>query len=168
MPKYSSFLQVSTDDDYDLRLPLQTFRHVALKLRANGGNNSQRCVRLGSGVQKGCNNSQQRWDLQCIMGRIQPRRLWRSRVVRVSGPNNVGRAVQLDPTLLRSPRFGDHGAKEMLGVAGLEVWPVWNFAQQLPTTSNNMQQVKQTDTTSNIQQWWELLATNDESVCTGL
>ena len=52
------------------------------------------------------------------MGRIQPRRLWKSRVIRVCGPNNIGRAVQLDPTLLRSIRFGDHGTKEMLGVAG--------------------------------------------------
>ena len=70
--------------------------------------------------------------------------------MRVRGPNNVGSAVQLDPTLLRSLRFGDHGTKEMLGVAGLEVWPVSNFAHQLPTTSNNMQQGKQTDTTCNI------------------
>ena len=40
----------------------------------------------------GCNNSQQVWDLQCIVGKIQP-------ISR--GPNNVGRAVQMDPTLLR-------------------------------------------------------------------
>ena len=41
--------------------------------------------------------------------------------MRVRGPNNVGRPVQLDPTLLRSLRFGDHRTKEMLGDAGLEV-----------------------------------------------
>ena len=40
----------------------------------------------------GCNNSQQCW--------IQPIRLWRSRLTRVRGPNNVGRAVQTDPTSL--------------------------------------------------------------------
>ena len=36
-------------------------------------------------------------------------------------------------------RFGDHGTKEMLGVVGSNVWLVSNFAQQLPTTRNNMQ-----------------------------
>ena len=36
------------------------------------------------------------------------------------------------------------------------------------TTSNNMQQGVQTDATCNIQQCWELLANNVESVCTRL
>ena len=51
----------------------------------------------------GCNKSRQYWDLQCIVGRIQPIRLWRPCAMRVRGPNNVGRAsaVQTDPTLLR-------------------------------------------------------------------
>ena len=49
----------------------------------------------------GCNNSQQCWDLQCIVGRIQPISLYKSCVMSVRGPNNVGRAVQTDPTLLR-------------------------------------------------------------------
>ena len=35
-------------------------------------------------------------------------------VTSVRGPNNIGRAVQTDPTL----RFGDHGTKEMLVVVG--------------------------------------------------
>ena len=35
------------------------------------------------------------------MGGIQPIRLWRLGVMRVHGPNNAGRAVQTDPTLLR-------------------------------------------------------------------
>ena len=35
---------------------------------------------------------------------------------------------------------------------GLKFWPVSNFAQQLPTTSSNMQQGVQTDATCNIQQ----------------
>ena len=48
--------------------------------------------------------------------------------------------------------LGDHGTKEMLGVVGSNVWPVSNFAQQLPTTSSNMQQGLQTDATCNIQQ----------------
>ena len=42
---------------------------------------------------KGCNNSQQVWDLQCIVGRIQPISLCNPCVMSVRGPNNVGRAV---------------------------------------------------------------------------
>ena len=49
----------------------------------------------------GCNNSQQCWDLQCIVGRILPMSLCKPCVMSVRGPNNVGRAVQTDPTLLR-------------------------------------------------------------------
>ena len=48
----------------------------------------------------GCNNSQQVWDLQCTVGRIKPIRLCNPYVISVRGPNNVGRAVQTDPTLL--------------------------------------------------------------------
>ena len=50
----------------------------------------------------------------------------------------------------------------------LNYWPVSNFAQQLPTTLNNIQQGVQTDSTCNIQQCWELLANNFSSVCTWL
>ena len=49
----------------------------------------------------GCNNSQQCWDLQCIVGRILPISLCKPCVMSVRGPKNVGRAVQTDPTLLR-------------------------------------------------------------------
>ena len=49
-----------------------------------------------------------------------------------------------------------------------KVWAISNFAQQLPTTSNNMQQSAQTDATCSIQQCRELLAKNVASVCTGL
>ena len=49
----------------------------------------------------GCNNSQQCWDLQCIVGRIQPISLCKPCVMSVRDPNNVGRAMQTDPTLLR-------------------------------------------------------------------
>ena len=38
---------------------------------------------------------------KCIMERIQPIRLCKPCVMHVRGPNNVGRAVQMDPTLLR-------------------------------------------------------------------
>ena len=47
-----------------------------------------------------CSNSQQCWDLQCIVGRIQPISLCKPCVMSVRGPNNVGRTVQTDPTLL--------------------------------------------------------------------
>ena len=49
----------------------------------------------------GYNNSQQCWDLQCIVGRIQPLSLCKPCVMSVRGPNNVERAVQTNPTLLR-------------------------------------------------------------------
>jgi len=49
----------------------------------------------------GCNNSQQCWDLQCIVGRIQPMSLCKPCVMSVRGPNNVGGAAQTDSTLLR-------------------------------------------------------------------
>ena len=58
-------------------------------------------------------------------------------------------------------RFDDHGTKEMLGVVG---WKVCRFQ----TLHNNMQQGVQTDATCNIQQCWELLASNVASVSTGL
>ena len=43
---------------------------------------------------------------------------------------------------------------------GINVLPVSNFAQQLPTTRKNMQQAVQKTKTCNIQQFWELLANN--------
>ena len=56
----------------------------------------------------------------------------------------------------------------MLGVVGLKVCPVSNFAQQLSTIRSNMQQGVQKDATRNIQQCWELLANNVASVCKGV
>ena len=54
----------------------------------------QRCA-------NGCNNSKQCWDPQCIVGRIKPISVCKPCVMSVRGPNNAGRAVQTDPTLLR-------------------------------------------------------------------
>ena len=48
---------------------------------------------------KGCNNSQHCWDLQWIVGRIQPIRLCRPCVMGMHGPNS--RALRMDSTLLR-------------------------------------------------------------------
>ena len=40
-------------------------------------------------------------DLQCIVGRIQPISLCKPCIMSMCGPNNVGRGVQTNPTLLR-------------------------------------------------------------------
>ena len=110
-----------------------------------------------------CNNSQQCWDLQCILGKIQPIRLWRPCVMSTHGPNNVGRAVQTDPTLLC---YASAITEQKKCWELLPVWPLSNFAQQHATTSNNMRQRVQTDATCNIQPCWEFLANNVASVCT--
>ena len=75
-------------------------------------------------------------------------------------PNNVGRAVQTDPTLLR------HAS------AIMEQKKCWELLAEkfdwYQTLRNNMQQGVETDTRCNIQQFWELLANNVASVYTGL
>ena len=66
----------------------------------------------------------------------------------VRGSNNVGRAVQTDPTLLRYASAITEQMKcwELLAQ---KVWQGSNFAQQLATTHNNMQQAGvQTDGTT--------------------
>ena len=88
----------------------------------------------------GCNNSQQCWDMQCIVGMIQPIKLWRPCVLRLRGPSNVGRAVRRDPTLLRYASVITEQKKCWEWVVGSKVWPVSNFAKQLPTTRNDIQQ----------------------------
>ena len=76
----------------------------------------------------------------------------------VFGPNNVGRAVQTDPTLLR------------YASAITEQKKCWELLAEkfdrFQTLRNNIQQGVQTDATSNIQQCWELLVNNVASVCT--
>ena len=139
----------------DGRPLLKPYRLLVLRLRANGRNNSQHCCanNVGScwptmlrpfarGFKFDSHLSTCPWPQQC----------WKSCA---NGSNIV------------ALRFGDHGTKEMLGVVGWKVWPVSNFAQHHATTSNNMQQGVQTDATCNIHQFWELLANNVASVCTG-
>ena len=108
----------------------------------------------------GCNNFQQCWDLQCIMERIQPISLCKPCVMSMRGPNNVGRAVQTDPTLL------------CYASAITEQQKCWELLAEkfdrFQTLRNNMQQGLETNATCNIQQFWELLANNVGSVCTGL
>ena len=75
----------------------------------------------------------------------------------VRGPNNVGRAVQTYPTLLR------------YASAITEQKKCWELLAEkfdrFQTLRNNMQQGVQTDATCNIQQCWELLHTNVTFVC---
>ena len=73
-------------------------------------------MRVGSHVRTDATTPKQCWDLQCIVGRIQPISLCEPYVMSVRGPNNVGRAVQTDPTLLR--HASGITELEMLGVVG--------------------------------------------------
>ena len=95
----------------------------------------------------GCNNSQHCWDLQCIVGRIEPISLCKPCVMSVRGRNNVGRAVQTDPTLLRYASVITEQKKCWELLAEKFDW--------FQTLRNNMQQGVQTDPTCNIQQCWE-------------
>ena len=67
----------------------------------------------------------------------------------VRGPNNVGRAVQTDPTLLR------------YASAITEQKKCWELLAEkfdrFQTVRDNTQQGVQTDATCDIQQCWELL-----------
>ena len=87
----------------------------------------------------GCNNSQQCWNLQCIVGRIQPRSLCKPCVMSVRGPNNVGRAVQRDPTLLRYVSAITEQKKcwELLAEKFDRFQTLRNNKQQHPTTCNS-------------------------------
>ena len=71
--------------------------------------------------------------------------------MRVSGPNNVGRSLHYGSNIA-GLRFGNHTTKEMLRVVSSKVLLVSNFAQQLPTTRNNIQQRVQKDATYDNQQ----------------
>ena len=118
---------------------------TSLRLRANGRNNSQHCcannvgsccVHVGSGVQTDATTqSQQCWDLQCIVGRIQPISLCKLCVISVRGPNNVGRAVQriqhCCATLRRSRNKTNVGSCWLKSLTGFKL---------CATTRNNIQQ----------------------------
>ena len=85
--------------------------------------------------------------------------------MRLRGPNNIGRAVQTDPTLLRYS-LAIMGQTKCLKL--LDRFQILrNNSQQHATIRNNMQQGVQTDATCNIQQFRELLANNSRSVYTG-
>ena len=107
----------------------------------------------------GRNNSQQVWDQQCIVGRIQPISLCNPCVMSVSGPNNVGRAVQTDPTLLRYASAITEQKKcwELLAEKFDRFQILRNNSQQHPTTCNRVCKRTQHVTSNNV-----------ASVCMGL
>ena len=95
-------------------------------------------------VCKRCNNSQQSWHLQWIVGSIQPIRLWRPCVMRVRGRENVGRAVQTDPTFCATLRRSWN--KRNVGSCWLKRFT----AHQLPTTCNRVCKRTQHATANNV------------------
>ena len=131
---------------------------VIFRLRANGRNNSQHCCDNMFGVvapcwqwcANGCNNSQQCWDPQCIVGRIQPC------VMSTRGPNNVGRAVQADPTLLRyaSAITEEKKCWELLAEKFDRFQTLRNNTQQHPTTCNRVWKRTQHVTSTNVESCW--------------
>ena len=84
----------------------------------------------------------------------------------VPGPNNVGRVVQTDPTLLRYASAITQQKKcwELLAEKFYRFQTLRNNTQQHPTTCNRVWKRTQ----CNVQRCWELLANNVASVCTGL
>ena len=78
-------------------------------------------------------------------------------MMRVRGLNNVGRAVQTDPSTITKKRIV--GSRWFKSLTGFKL---------CATTRNNMQQDVQTDATCIIQQCRELLANNVASFCTAL
>ena len=78
-------------------------------------------------------------------------------LARASGPNNVGRAVQTDPTLPRYASAITEQKKcwELLAQKSDQFLALRNNSQQHPTTysMNNVQQGMQTDATCNNQQF---------------
>ena len=130
----------------------------SLRLRANGRNNSKHCWRnnvgsccvcAGRGVQTDkttpnnvgtCSASREGYNIS----------LCKPCVMNVRGPNNVGRAVQTDPALLRFASAITEQKKcwELLAEKFDRFQTLRNNTQQHP----DIQQGVQTDTTCNIQQ----------------
>ena len=128
----------------------------------NNNRNESSNVRLRACWQwcaNGCNNSKQFGDLQCIVGRIQPISLCKQCVMSVRGPNNVGRAVQANPTLLRyaSAITEQKECWELLAEKFDRFQTLRNNTQQYPTTCNRVCKRTQHVTSNNV-----------ASVCTGL
>ena len=90
--------------------------------------------------------------------------------MRVRGPNNVERAVQADPTMLRYASAITEQKKcwELLAQKFDRIQTLRNNSKKHATTYSNRQKGVQKDATCNIQQCWELLAENVASVFIGI
>ena len=99
---------------------------------------------------------QQCWDMQCIVGRIQPISLCKPCIMSVRGPNNVGRAVQMDPTLLRYASAITEQKKcwELLAEKFDRFQTLRNNTQQHPTTCNRVWKRTQHVTSNNVGSCW--------------
>ena len=115
---------------------------LKLRLRANGRNNSQ-----------------QVWDLQCIVGRIRPISLCNPCVISVRGPNNVKRAVQTDPTLLPYASAITEQKKcwELLAERFGRFQTLRNNTQQHPTKCNRVCKRAQHVTSNNVGSCWSTM-----------
>ena len=107
----------------------------------------------------GYNKSQQCWDLQCIVGRIQSISLCKPCVMSVRGPSNVGRAVQTDPTLLRYASTITEQKKWLELLAEKFNWfqTLPNNRQQHPTTYNRVWKRTQHVTSNNVGGCWSTM-----------
>ena len=100
--------------------------------------------------------SKQCWNLYCIVGRIQPISLCKLCVMSVRGPNNVGRAVQTDPTLLRYASAITEQKKcwELLAETFDRFQSLRNNTQQHPTICNSVCKRTQHVTSNNVGSCW--------------
>ena len=122
---------------------------------------AQQCWELLRACWQWCanGNSQQCCDLQCIVGRIQPISLCKPCVMSVRGPNNVGRAVQTDPTLLRYASAITEQKKcwELLAEKFDRFQTLPNNTQQHITTCNRVCKRTQHVTSSNVGSCWPIM-----------
>ena len=102
--------------------------------------------------------------MRCIVGRIQPLSLCKPCVMSVRGPNNVGRAVRTDPTLLRYALTITEQKKcwELMAEKFERFQTLRNNTQQHPTICNRLCKRTQHVTSHNVGSCWPTSA----SVCT--
>ena len=115
----------------------------------------QQCWELLRACWQWCANGRN----QCIVGRIQPISLCKTCVMSVRGPNNVGRAVQTDPTLLRYASAITEQKKcwELLAEKFDRFQTLRNNTQQHPTTCNGVCKRMQHVTSNNFGSCWPTL-----------
>ena len=91
-----------------------------------------------------------------IERRMQPLRLWRPCVMRMHGPYNVGRAVQMDPTLLHFTSVISWQNKRNVGSCWLKTLTGFKLCT---TTASNMQQHV---TSNNVGSCWPTMLNSFE------